>query len=62
MPYSKKIEKNLYELRVVGERSIRIFYTFHENRAVLLHLVFKKSQKLLKKDLETARQRRDWLR
>ena len=57
MPYSKKIEKDLYELRVIGKQNIRIFYTFYENRAVLLHLVFKKTQKLRKKDLETARRR-----
>ncbi len=62
MPYSKRIEKDLYELRVLGEQSIRIFYTFHKNRAVLLHLVTKKAQKLQKKDLETARKRILWLR
>lgn len=62
MPFSKKISKNLYELRVMGEQHIRIFYTFHSNRAVLLHIVSKKSQKLQKRDLETARQRLRWLR
>ena len=61
MPFSKKIGKNLYELRVMGEQHIRIFYTFHTNRAILLHLVTKKAQKLRKKDLETAKQRLRWL-
>lgn len=62
MPFSKKVEKDLYELRELGEHNIRIFYTFHLNRAVLLHLISKKTQKLQKKDLETARHRLKWLR
>lgn len=61
MPFSKKIERNLYELRIMSEQNIRIFYTFHLNRAVLLHVVSKKTQRLQKKGLETARQRLQWL-
>lgn len=62
MPYSKKIESNLYELRIKNTQNIRVFYTFNNNAIVLLHIVNKKSQKLIKKDLETARKRLDWLR
>ena len=61
MPFSKKIGKNLYELREMGEQNIRIFYTFNLGRAVLLHLISKKTQKLQKIDLETARKRLQWL-
>ena len=35
MPYSKKIESNLFELRIRGKVEIRIFYTF---RNILLFI------------------------
>lgn len=57
MPYSKKIGKNLYELRAQSVQNVRVFYTFHGGKIVLLHAMFKKSQKLTKRDLEKARQR-----
>jgi len=57
LPFSKKIDKDLYELRVQHILCIRIFYAFYDDGVVLLHAVNKKSQKLLKKDLETARRR-----
>ena len=34
MPYSKKIEKNLYELRVMGHQHIRRMYGLQRERAV----------------------------
>ncbi len=61
MPYSKKIENHLYELRVKNIQNIRVFYTFHQNAIILLHIIAKKSSKLLQKDLETARRRLNWL-
>ncbi|MCR4334239.1 MAG: type II toxin-antitoxin system RelE/ParE family toxin [Patescibacteria group bacterium] len=57
MPYSKKIEKNLYELRISSFQNIRIFYTFYEDQIVLLHAINKKTQKLKLKDLSTTRNR-----
>ncbi len=57
MPYSKKIGKNLYELRVVSTQNVRVFYTFHQEKIVLLHAVYKKTQKLEKKVLAIAWQR-----
>ncbi len=57
MPYSKRLEKDLYELRSHGSQNVRIFYTFHNDGVVLLYAICKKTQKLSKKDLETARQR-----
>lgn len=62
MPDSKKLEKNLYELRVRSIRGIRIFYTFYQNQIVLLRAINKKSQKLSQKDLSTARKRLSFLR
>lgn len=57
MPYSKKIDRGLYELRVKSLNNIRVFYTFHQNFAVLLHIVSKKTQKLAKHDISTAKER-----
>jgi phage-related protein len=57
MPYSKMIDKGLYELRVQGAHNIRIFYSFQKDRIVLLHIISKKSQRISKNDLETAKQR-----
>src|SRR6185295_9305764 len=54
MPYSKKLTKNIYELRIKEEQVIRIFYTFYNNEAVLLHIIAKNKQKLSPKDLQTA--------
>jgi phage-related protein len=61
MPYSKKIERNLYELRIKATKNIRIFYTFYKDNIVFLHIFNKEKQKLPKKDLETARNRLQWL-
>ncbi len=57
MPYSKKIEKDLYELRISSLQNIRVFYTFNKGQIVLLHAINKKTQKLELNDLKTARNR-----
>ncbi len=62
MPHSKKIEKDIYELRVLSKQSVRIFYTFYAGKAHILHVVQKKSQRLHKNDMETARKRLALLR
>lgn len=54
MPFSKKIGHKLYELRIQGKLSIRIFYTYHDNKYVLLHGFIKKSMKIPLKELHTA--------
>ena len=61
MPYSKKIERDLYELRILGHHNIRVFYTFYEGRIILLHIIEKKTQKLKLQDLATARRRLRYL-
>lgn len=54
MPYSKQILTNLFELRIRGQQETRIFYCFHQSRAVVVHIFIKKSQKTPKKEIETA--------
>jgi hypothetical protein len=45
MPYSKKVGERLFELRTMGNPAIRIFYTFYEGEAILLHGYVKKHRK-----------------
>ena len=54
-PHSKKIEKNLFELRIRGKQEVRIFYTFHKGEVILLYGFVKKSQRIPKKEIEIAR-------
>jgi len=54
MPYSKKIAPKLYQLRIKGAESIRIFYTQINKTYYLLHAFKKKSQKTPKREIKTA--------
>lgn len=58
LPYTKKIDDELYELRMSGKSAVRIFYTFHSNKYYLLHAFKKKSQKLSARDIQTALDRK----
>jgi len=53
-PRSKKVAKDVYELRVFGNLSVRIFYTFFNDNIWVLHAFTKKSQKIPRKELEKA--------
>lgn len=57
MPHSKKVSKNIFELRIQGRQSIRIFYAFHNNRVILLHSFIKKTVKIPQKEINLARKR-----
>jgi len=57
-PYIKKLQNQLYELRISGTVAIRIFYTIHNNEYYLLHAFKKKSQKTPTKELKVALDRR----
>ncbi len=55
MPHSRHMSEGLLELRIRGNREIRIFYCFHNRQAVLLHACIKKTQKTLDSELDRAR-------
>lgn len=57
MPYSKKVEDHIFELRIHEEQSIHIFYTFYGNRVILIHAYKKKSEKIPPKELLLAEKR-----
>ncbi len=54
MPHSKKVGKELLELRIKSVNTVRIFYTFRHEKIYLLHGFFKKSNKLPMKELHVA--------
>ena len=53
-PYIKKLQNKLYELRISGRATIRIFYTIVRNEYYLLHGFKKKTQKTPTKEIKTA--------
>lgn len=59
LPHAKKItDTPLWELRVLGEKSLRFFYIAKEDKSfLLLHGFNKKSQKIPKKEIKTALRR-----
>jgi len=59
MPHSKKLTKELYELRIRGKQEVRIIYCFKEKDVYLLHAFKKQTQKTPKKEIETALKRLD---
>jgi phage-related protein len=57
MPHAKRLESNLYELRVRGREEIRIIYGFVGKIIYLLSGFKKQKQKTPRKEIETARVR-----
>ena len=53
-PDIKKLQDKLYELRIPGKSSVRIFYTITGGKYYLLHAFIKKSQKTPAKELKVA--------
>ena len=53
-PYSKKIKKDLYELRIKGKVEVRIIYTFLNGIFHLLHAFKKKGQKIPLREIKLA--------
>ena len=60
LPHSKKITKELYELRIKGKQEIRIIYVFLRNNIYLLSGFQKQSQKTPKREIKTAERRRKY--
>lgn len=57
MPYSKKLTKALYELRIRGKQEIRIIYGFINKSIYLLHAFQKKTPKTPPKEIGIADKR-----
>lgn len=61
LPYSKQIQKGLFELRIRGIQEVRLIYMFFDGGAMVLHGFVKKSEKISQKDLELAMKRKKLL-
>jgi phage-related protein len=57
MPHMKKIDSDLYELRIRGQQEIRILFTFRQHNAYLLHGFIKKTQKIPTREIDIAKKR-----
>jgi len=60
-PKSKKVAKDIYELRIFNNLSVRIFYSFWKSDVWILHAFVKKSQKIAPKELKTVINRLKYL-
>lgn len=60
-PKSKKVAKNIFELRVLTDLSVRIFYAFYDENIWILHAFVKKSQKIPPKELKLVINRLKYL-
>lgn len=56
-PHSKKIEADLFELRIRGQQEIRIFYTFKKESIIILHGFIKKSQATPRQEIKQAKRK-----
>ena len=54
MPHSKKLTKELYELRIRGKGEVRIIYSFVKDSIYLLSAFKKQSQKTPKSEINLA--------
>ena len=61
MPYSKPIGGGIFELRAVGKTNVRLLYCFHNDSAIILHLIVKKQNKLTNLDIALVRRRKETL-
>jgi len=57
--YTKKIRKDLYELRITSQEQIRVLYAIQGRTIILLHAFKKKTQKIPLKEIKTALLRLD---
>ncbi len=56
-PDSKKVNKNLFELRIQGSVQVRLLYGFSDDTAFVVNGFVKKSQKIPPRELQLAHKR-----
>jgi phage-related protein len=54
MPFAKKIDKKLWELRTSGKQKVRVIYSIVGNQVYVVHWFIKKTKKIPIKELKTA--------
>lgn len=58
MPFSRRLTKNLSELRTRGKNPVRVIYCLSKEVYVLLHVFQKKTNKTPTREINTAEARR----
>ena len=53
-PHTKQVARGIFELRVVGDQHLRVFFVFHASKAVVLHAFIKKTKKIPKREIVYA--------
>ncbi len=53
-PYSKKITKNIFELRAKDDQLVRLFFGYKNGKIFVLHGFIKKTQKTPRNEIEKA--------
>jgi len=54
MPYSKSLGEGLFELHVPSNPRIRVIFGFYRSKSVIVHIFFKKTMAIPKRDLDYA--------
>ena len=54
MPFSKRIDRDIYELRISGKQKVRLLYTIKQKQIYILNWFIKKKPKLPQKEHELA--------
>lgn len=57
LPWSRKLNREIYELRIRGREELRVLYCFLDHKIYLLHAFRKQKQKLPQQELAIAHQR-----
>lgn len=57
MPHAKQIDSDLFELRIRDRQEVRLFYVIRSAVAIILHGFIKKTFRIPKQEIETARTR-----
>lgn len=57
MPHSRKLTREIYELRARGRQEVRIIYVFINKNICLLHAFKKQKQKTPKREIDTSLKR-----
>lgn len=60
MPWSKSLGAGLFELRISGLQTVRLFYVFHQNSVYFLYGFLKKSQEIPHRHLSIVRRRQSF--
>jgi len=53
-PYSKKITKNIFELRAKGDQLVRLFFAYKDGKIFILHVFIKTSRQTPRGEIQKA--------